>query len=254
MRTTCHPSRAAAILAALLGAYSSSSAQPAATPSTTRSYVQVVRLKPEMVSEWVALQRTEVIPAQKKAGVASRVTLVTVVGNSFEYTILTPFPTWAAMDGEAPLVRALGSEGAAALNAKLRKCIMSQSSYMTTRQDELTIAGDDALVWRIAVRRAIPGKMGEYLAYHKAEMLPALRKAKADGKIAGATVAVRGAGAQSGEFTVVTQYAKFADLDGGNPIVHALGQEAGNAVTAKAAQYSTAGQVIIRRRVADLSF
>ncbi len=253
MRTMSHPSRAAAILLALGGAYSAS-AQPAATPPTTRSYVQVLRLKPEMVNEWLELQRNEVIPAQKKAGVANRVTLATAVGNAFEYTILTPFPTWAAMDGDAPLVRALGTEGAAALNAKLRKCIASQSSYLTNRRDDLTIAGDDALVWRIAVRRAIPGKMADYLAYFKAEMLPALQKAKADGKLAGATVAVRGAGAASGEFTVVTQYAKFADLDGPGPIVHALGQQAADAVTAKAALYSTAGQVIIRRRVADLSF
>ncbi|MFN8580871.1 MAG: hypothetical protein U0163_07855 [Gemmatimonadaceae bacterium] len=126
--------------------------------ANTRSYVQVYRLKPDMVNEWLDLQRTEVVPAQKKAGVTSRTTLVTQVGNSFEYQILTPFPSWSAMDGDTPLVRALGAEGAAQLNAKLRKCILLQQTYMTNRVDSLTIPAPDALVWRTVVRRVNPGR------------------------------------------------------------------------------------------------
>lgn len=229
------------------------SQQTGAVPNT-RSYVQVIRLKPDMVNEWIALQRDEVIPAQKKAGVKSRTTLVTQVGNSFEYTILTPFPTWAGFDEPPPLVRALGAEGAAAVNAKLRKSILTQSSYMTNRVDSLTIPAPDAPVWRIAVRRALPGKMAEFVAYYRAEVLPGLRKAKADGKIAGSTIAIRGVGAQSGEFTTVTYYAKFADIDAGDPLVLALGRESADAINAKGAQLSTATQVIVRRRIADLSF
>lgn len=229
-------------------------AAPAQAPATTRSYVQVVRLKPEMVTEWMNLQRTEVIPAQKKAGIPSRTTLSTQVGNAFEYFILTPFPTWAAMDTDAPLVRALGAEGAAQLNAKLRRCVLTQSSYMTSRQDSLTIDAGSAMVWRIALRKILPGKMPEYLAWHKAEMLPALQKAKAAGKIAGSTVAVRGAGAPSGEFTVVTYHNTFAELQAGDPLVQVLGATAAGAINAKNALYSTPIRVDIRRRVADLSY
>jgi hypothetical protein len=237
----------------LLGAAAAADAQQAA-PATTRSFVQVVRLKPEMVNEWLDLQKNEVIPAQKKAGVTGRITLATVVGNTFEYTMLTPFPSWAAMDGDAPLVRALGAAGAAQLNAKLRRCIFTQSSYMTNRQDALSIPAADALVWRIAVRRVLPGKMQEYLAHYKADVLPAMQRAKAEGKIAGSTVATRGVGAPSGEFTTVTYYSKFADLDGPNPVVQVLGQEAANKIGARSSELSTAGQVIVRRRLADLSF
>ena len=228
--------------------------QPGVASGATRSYVQLVRLKPEMVDEWIAVQRNEVIPAQKKAGVTSRTTLVTVVGNTFEYMILTPFPAWAGFDGDNPLVRALGTAGAAAVNAKLRKCVQTQQSYMTNRLDSLSIPAGDAPVWRIAVRRAPPGKLQDYLAFHRAEVLPALQKAKADGKIAGATVAVRGAGALTNEFTTVTYYAKFADLDAGDPLVAVLGREGADKVNAKTALLATSNQVIIRRRLADLSF
>lgn len=83
---------AAAIIAVLALAPAPVAAQGAPTPVTERSYVTVVRLKPDMVDTWIAIQQNEVIPAQKKAGITSRVTLATVVGNSFEYVIITPFP------------------------------------------------------------------------------------------------------------------------------------------------------------------
>ncbi len=246
------------LVALTLSAVASLAPAHAASQQTTtpnsRSYVQVIRLKPDMVNEWIALQRDEVIPAQKKAGVTSRTTLVTQVGNAFEYMILTPFPTWAAMDTAPPLVRALGADGAAQLNAKLRKSILTQQSYLTSRVDSLTIPAPTAPVWRTTVQRALPGRMTEYVAYYRGEVLPGLQKAKANGTIAGATIAIRGVGATSGEFTVTTFYAKFADLETGDPLIQALGREAAQAIRAKSAQFATSTQVIVRRRIADLSF
>ncbi|MDX2057362.1 MAG: hypothetical protein SFV24_06135 [Gemmatimonadales bacterium] len=255
MRIPSHSRLAVAIGLGVLAMPVPVGAQQAAAP-TTRSYVQVVRLKPEMVRTWLDLQEKEVVPALKKAGVPSRVTLVTVVGNSFEYTMITPFPTFAAMDGEAPLVRALGETGAAQLNDKLRLCIMSQNTYLTNRRDDLSIAAPlgEAPIWRVVVRRALPGKMQEYLSFYRAEILPAMQRAKAEGKIVASTVATRGAGAPAREFTTVTMYAKFADLDAGNPISLTLGAEAAARIGEKADQLTTTGQTYIRRRVANLSY
>ena len=236
------------------GGTSHAGAQQPAAPRTTRSYVVVVRLKPEMVTEWMDLQRNEVIPAQKKAGVASRTTLVTTVGNAFEYSTITPFPAFAAMDSTAPLARALGADGAAALNAKIRKCILTQTSYMVNRQDDLTVDPGTAPVWRIAVRKMQPGKNQEYLSWVKTDILPGMQKAKAAGKIAGYTVNVRGVGAQVGEFTTITYYSKFADLDGPNPLIALLGQDAVTKINDRNQLLSTATQTIIRRRLPDLSF
>jgi hypothetical protein len=125
---------------------------------------------------------------------------------------------------------------------------------MTNRVDSLTIPAGDAPIWRIAVRRIVPGKMQDYLAYYRAEVFPVLQKAKAAGRLAGSTVAIRGAGAQSGEFTTVTYYAKFADLEAGDPLVQVLGREAADKINTRNPLYSTPTQVVIRRRVADLSF
>lgn len=254
MKTTLQTLFGPMLVTAAVAALPAPAAALQTPANTTRAYVQVVRLKPDMVREWTELQKNQVIPAQKKAGVPSRITLVTQVGNSFEYTMITPFPSWAAMDGDPPLARALGAAAAAELNDKLRKCIMVQNSYMAIRQDELAVPAPDAPVWRVAMRRMLPGKNREYLDYYKAEVLPVHQKAKEAGRIAGSTVSMRGAGAQSGEFAVITFYSKFADLERGDPIMQTLGQEAANAINAKAALYSTPGQVIIRRRLADLSY
>lgn len=258
MRTPSQPLFTAVTTLALFGTVGAAAAQTT-TPSNPRSYVQVVRLKPDMVSEWVALQKDEVIPAQKKAGVTSRITLVTVVGNSFEYTVITPFPSWSSMDGDAPLTRALGAAGAAALNAKIRKCIMTQTAFLATRQDELSVAAaGEALVWQTSVRRSMPGKMQEYQALYKAAVVPAIQKAKADGKIAGSVLSTRGAGALSREFTINTLYNKFADLDGPNPVtaalVAAVGRDSAAAIGAKTDLLTATSQTYVRRRVADLSF
>jgi hypothetical protein len=254
MKGLAHTLFAATIIAALALAPAPVTAQGAPTPVAERSYVQVVRLKPDMVDTWIALQQNEVIPAQKKAGVASRVTLATVVGNSFEFLVITPFPLWSAMDGDSPLVRALGREGAAALNAKLRRCILTQQSYMVTRSDSLSVAGTDAMVWRQVVRGVVPGKIGELRTFVRDSITPAMRKAAADGRIAGYTFAARGIGAPNGELTTSTLYNNFAGLESGDPLVSGTGAAAAAALNARLASLAPTVQVIIRRRRADLSF
>lgn len=228
-------------------------ASPAA-PNTTRFHVTVVRVKPEMLNEWIDLQKNEVVPAQKKAGVASRTVWATSVGNSFEYTISVPFEKFAAMDSPAPLITALGAEAAARLNAKIRKCIETQRTYMANRVNDLTIPAGDASVNRMVVRRVPQGKTQEYLTFYRTEVLPALKKAKEQGKIAGSYVVVRGAGAQANEIVTAESYTKFADLDAGSPVQAVVGNEAYAAISAKSYALSTTVQTVVRRRMADLSF
>lgn len=228
-------------------------ASPAA-PNTTRYHVTVVRVKPEMLNEWIDLQKNEVVPGLKKAGVASRSVWNTAVGNSFEYSIVVPFEKFAAMDGPGPLITALGAEAAARLNGKIRKCIETQRTYLANRVNDLTIPAGDALLSRMVVRRVAQGKTQDYLTYYRAEVFPALKKAKEQGKIAGAQVSARGMGAQSNEITTTEFYNKFADLDAGSPILAVVGQQANDAINAKGTALATNVQTVLRRRVADLSF
>jgi hypothetical protein len=228
--------------------------QPNTPPATTRYQVTVVRIKPDMLNEWIDLQKNEVIPAQKKGGVTERTVMQTAIGNSFEYTILTPYPSFAALDGPAVNVRALGAEAAARLAGKILKCVDVQRTYLINRVNDLGIPPGNAIASRTTVLRPAPGKTQDYLSYLRADVLPAMKKAKTDGKIAGYAVSTRGVGAQAGEMTTTTYYNKFADLDAGNPVASALGAAAAAPIGAKGAALATTVQVIIRRRVADLSF
>ena len=246
--------RAGAVALSLVPASVSLAQQQGSAPARTRYAVTVVRIKPDMLNEWLDLQKNEVIPAQKKAGATQRTILQTAVGNSFEYTILTPYPSFEAADGVGALARALGPEGAARLNAKTRKCIEQQRTYLSNRVNDLTIDAGAAPVSRISVRRALPGKQQEYLDFIKTDLLAAYKKAKADGKIAGYSVWIRGVGAPVGEIALNIDYNKFADMDAGDPLVLALGQAAVTKLNAKRDSLSTAVQTNIRRRVADLSF
>lgn len=134
------------------------------------------------------------------------------------------------MDGDSPLVRGLGAEGAAALSAKLRRCILTQQSYMVTRSESLSVAATDDMVWRQVIRRVVPGKMGELRTFVRDSITPVMRKVAADGRIAGYTFGARGVGAPNGELTMNTLYKNFAGLANGDP------------------------PVIVRRRRADMSF
>ena len=253
------------VVAALTGLVSTAQPAPAvaqtpapaaspAAPNTTRYQVTVIRVKPEMLNEWIDLQKNEVVPGLKKAGIASRSVWSTAVGNSFEYSIVVPFEKFAVMDNPGPLITALGAEAAARLNGKLRKCIETQRTYMANRVNDLNIPAGDALVSRMVVRRIPQGKTQDYLAFYRSEVFPALKKAKEQGKIAGAQVSVRGMGAQANEVVTTEFYSKFADLDAGSPVLAVVGQPANDAINAKGTALATNVQTVLRRRVADLSF
>ena len=81
--------------------------------------VTEVRVKPEKITEWLALERNEVVPALKKAGVKRYTVFQTLVGDTNEFVIVRPLPTFAEFNGAGPLEGALGDK-AAALIAKLR--------------------------------------------------------------------------------------------------------------------------------------
>ena len=232
-------------------------AQQASPPPTTRFAVTVTQVKPDMLNEYLDLQKSEVNPALKKAGVASRAVSSTQFGNTYEYVSIVPLESYAQFDAPSPVARALGPEASARLGAKLRKCITSSRTYIATRADDLSIIPspkDPPLVASTLRRRIAPGKGQEYRNFIRNEVLPVMKKAKAEGKIAGYSVATRGMGSNIGDITTTTFYNKFADMEGGNIMARMLGAEAAQKVAAKAAGLSTVVESYVRRRNADLSF
>ena len=227
------------------------SSQPPITPYV----VTLVQVKPDMLNEWLDLQKNEVMPALKKAGIASRLMLATTAGDNYEYLDVRPAGKFAALDGPGPLNRALGAEAAGRLIAKLRKCLDGQRSYLINTVNELTIPPDtNALVLVTARVRVAPGKNEEFENLFKTDFLPIFKKAKAEGKIAGYSFNRRSLGANTQDRTLTTWYNKFADMDGGGILGRMVGQQEAGRLLAKGNTMSTLVEQVVRRRVADLSY
>jgi len=210
-------------------------------------------VKPDMLNEWLDLQKNEVVPALKKAGQNTRSVYVSgLFGNSFEYVTITPFAKYADFDAGSPIVKALGQPAAARLNEKLRKCIVSQNSYVGTRLTEISNVPDGPpppVVVVVSARyRIAAGKMQDFQALVKSDILPVYKKANVR-----LIVTQRGLGA-NGDVTVATGYAKWADLDGGPFLVKQLGADGAAKVNAKFAGIRTLIEVVAWSPVADLSF
>ncbi len=222
----------------------------AQTPTTSR--VTVTHIKAEMQNEWLDLQKNEVVPALKKGGVKTRTVFSSALfGTAGEYLVIQPFEKYAEFDGENPIIKGLGAAAAARLNEKLRKCLVSQNSFANTRLTDLSyvIDGPPASVVVSVRYRIAPGRLPDFENLVKSDVLPVYKKAKV-----GLIVNQRGPGTNTTDVTMSTEYFKMADLDGGPFLVKQLGADAANKLNAKFAGIRTLIEVIVRNRVADLSF
>jgi len=228
-------------------------AQPAAGRSTPLLVIRI-DLKPDHVSQWVQLEKDEVLPALKKAGVQHQTIYETVFGDAPEYTIVRPFAGFEEFDGPDPLVRALGAAGATRLTEKLRGCIESMHRSRENRQEEFFLDPGTAPIQYASKYRALPGKSQAYMEFFRAEMMPVMRKAKENGTSAGLDVTVSAHGGEWGLITLNMYYTTFAPLDGEPPVAKTLGPEGTRALLAKGAGLITPLEWVVRKRVPELSY
>jgi hypothetical protein len=225
-------------------------AQSASAPPA-HSQVVIVHVKSDMLNEWIDLQKNELIPALKKGGITTRTTYQTVFGNTSEYVTVTPFDKYAVFDGQSPQVRALGAAGSARLVAKLQKCTESRQVFIANAMPELTTATPaDAPPIGVFTRvRVAPGKLPDYEAFVKSELLPIYKKANVP-----ITHTRRGLGANTNDVTSIAWLNKMADIDAGSPLLRALGPAGVTKFLAKSGTMGTLVEQVVRRRVPDLSF
>src|SRR5260370_1718759 len=215
------------------------------------SRVNITHLRPDMVSEWVDLQKNEVVPALKKAGIKTRTVYSSgLFGNSYEYVSIEPIEKFADFDAGNPVTKALGATASARLGEKLRKCTLSQNSFQSTRLVDLSNPIDTAPLIIVSTRvRIAPGRMPEFENIVKTDVLPLYKKLKVT-----YTVNRRGLGTNSNDVTLSTGLSKYADLDSPNPIVRALGPGGAAKLLAKFTGIATLVEQVVRSRAADLSF
>ena len=224
---------------------------------TTRYSVIVNQVKPEMLNEWLDIQRNEINPLIKKGGITQRTVLANVLGNTYEYASISPLESYAMYDPDSPISRVLASPEGARVLAKLRKCVTSSRTYTIARVNDISSPPDpkNPPLVSISTRiRIANGKALEYENLIKNEMAPIYRKAKAEGKIAGYIFSRRQLGANVNERTSTVYLNKFADVEGGPTLTRLLGAEAAAKLTLKLSGLSTTVETLLRRRVADLSF
>jgi hypothetical protein len=224
-------------------------AQTAAGPM---SRVTIVHVKPDMVNEWREIEKSYV-PDLKKGGQKSRTVYQTsIFGNSYEYVIVAPIDSFADFDGQGPAAKVLEPAALLRRSTMLVKCIESSTSFMSTRNDEISnlIQNDAVPPIMVSARfRIAPGKTQEFINLMKSDLLPIYKKAGIR-----MTVNQRGPGTNPNDVTIGTYYKTFADWGGQPFLTKQLGADAAAKVNAKFVGVRTLVEVMTRKRVDELSF
>ena len=220
--------------------------------------ISVVRLKPDMVSEWQELQKKVVNPALKKAGVKERGVFETAVfGNSYEYVVLTPITSLAQYDEPmSPLRKTLGEDDYRDYVNKSRRCVVSTQTFAEVSRLDLSYMGKMATMTgppKLAVVTSLsvmPGRAAAFENLVKNEVLPIMKKADVIGYFVSQTMF----GGDGWGYTSVIFYDSFADIGKGSPFVRVLGPTGAAGFFAKLAGIVARQERVIARYNADLSF
>jgi hypothetical protein len=103
------------------------------TPTPAMLRIVRTRVRPGMADQYLALLKNELIPAYKKAGVASyRARRIEYGGSRNDITTSTPLNKMAELDGDTPLVKAVGQAGATQFLNKAAQ-LVAFSEYLIYR-------------------------------------------------------------------------------------------------------------------------
>ncbi|HWF86253.1 MAG TPA: hypothetical protein VG222_15445 [Vicinamibacterales bacterium] len=215
--------------------------------------ITVLRIKSELMSEWLAFQKSETIPMLKKAGIPRRDAWQNAVfGEGPMYAFVTPIENFSQYDGDSPAVRALGAEGAQAYAEKNRRFIDSTHVYAEqTRPDlsyDVKMTAPPKLALLSDVQIAL-GKVPAYEALVKSDVLPVMRKANLPYVVSQTIL-----GGDVSSFMTLIFHDRFAEIGKGHPFQRILGAEGERQLTAKAVGIVTHVERNIIRYVPDLSF
>jgi hypothetical protein len=215
--------------------------------------INVVQIKPELVDEWMDFQKSETIPALQKAGVKARTAVTTVIGPSFEYVFLTRPANFAARDGDNPIVKALGQDGARAYAQKNRHFIASQRTFVARLRTDLSYQPDPSAPLPVAVvsnYTITSGHGTDFETYIKNDVTPAHKQLKTGGFLVYQDLF----GGEANMFVVATLMRNFSELDNGPAVTRAYGAAKAAAIQQKLAGFVTHVERTVSRQVPELSF
>jgi hypothetical protein len=226
---------------------------PSSAPAPSEwASVAIVKVKPEMITEYADLQKNEFIPALKKGGIKERaVWQPAFFGPAYEYHIITPIDGLARYDSPGPFA-ALGEDGARALGAKYRRLVESSTTYLMRYRADLSSPPQMTGPPKLAIVTFIStasGRGTDFANVIKSDVSPAVRKAQT-----GYLVFQTMLGGDINGFVTVAPVESFATLTLPTPIVKAMGQDAYDRLTAKTAGLVTGLERHVMQFNPDLSF
>jgi hypothetical protein len=199
----------ALILALPIAAFAQEQASPA--PPGQLALMRIVQLQPGAGAEYWSFMKDEYIPALKKAGVTEFYTAAsTMFGQGGRIVTLRPINDLAQLDGAAPLVKALGQQGADALDRKLTKLIASYRLLLTYSRPELSFPPPSSYVPKLIVERiytVAPGREADFEKHHR-NVSEALKNTD----LKGLTVARVAIGGNLTEYRSVAWFDSYADI------------------------------------------
>jgi hypothetical protein len=154
-------------------------AQGAAQAAPAQSWLRIdtVQVKPEFWNEYREIERDEVIPALRKAGVRSRAAWRTAeFGSTYEVVLARPINSFADYDAGDSFSQALGPREAERMRERLRRTIMSRDSAALLQRTDLSVADNGHPFAVVTTLTVAPGRGGDYEAFLR-ETLPQVRKA-----------------------------------------------------------------------------
>jgi hypothetical protein len=227
--------------------------QPAQPP--VRISVQTTVVKPEMVLTWQDLIRHEAIPAYKNAGVPWRWVFTSAgpIGPGFTFVTVSPVTNFAQLDQGNPLRKALGDEGIASYNAKLRATLVSTNNVIETLVQNASLVSFSSTPPNLVIVQTVvlqQGKGPDWAAITASDFLPVLKK----GGVTDYWVYATTFGAPGNVRTIVQPIANYAALDAGPSLNQAIGADAAAKLNQKRNALVTSAENTVMRYVPDLSF
>jgi hypothetical protein len=228
----------------------------AATPPAGPTFIRlnVVEVRPDSVAEYMALQKSDVIPALQKAGVPYRNAWRTgAFGANFTVAYLTPITSFAALDEPNPMLKALGEEAYRAFQVKAAKLITSARVYAMRERPDLGLRTEGAPMAKLGVLASVevaPGRALEWETILKNDWTPALKKAGVANYVVHQVVF----GGSAGQYYTFTPLENYAQLDKGHPITQSIGEAGMNKILAKMAASTRSVERWIIRYDEELSF
>jgi hypothetical protein len=231
---------------------------PAAAAATPAAPVfirlTIVEVRPDMLQDYIALQKSETIPALQKAGVKYRNAWRTGnFGSTFTVAYLAPITSFAALDEPNPVLKSMGEEAYRAYLAKMGKLITSTRTYAIRDRPDLGFRTEGSPMAKLGVLASVevvPGRTTEFETILKNEWTPALKKAG----VANYAVQQVVFGGSAGQYYTFTPLENYAQLDKGHPIQQSIGEAGMNKLIAKMSNSTRSVERFIIRYDEELSF